>query len=734
MSNKVIYTLTDEAPMLATYSLLPIIQRFAKPMGIALELRDISVAGRILSLFPDYLTQEQRQSDDLTWLGELAKTPQGNIVKLPNISASVPQLTAAVAELQAAGYKIPDYNPNPTTDAEKEIKSRFSKVLGSAVNPVLREGNSDRRCAKPVKEMAKGVAKRSPAMKPYSKDNRSCVAHMKNGDFFGSEKSHIMKVADTVSIVLVPTEGSKTILKSGLKLEEGEVIDASVMSKEALCSFFEEELTDCKEKGLMVSLHLKATMMKISDPIMFGHMVKVYYKDVFAKHGDLFKELGVNPNNGLGDVYDKIRGHAKQGEIESDLLACYSSRPGLAMVDSSKGITNLHVPSDVIIDASMPCVVRDGGAMWNKDDKLEAVKCIIPDRSYSRFYGVALDDCRAHGQFDWKTMGHTSNVGLMAKKAEEYGSHDKTFEISTPGKVVVLGSDGAEIFSHPVAQGDIWRMCQTKDAPIKDWVKLAVTRARASQAKTIFWLDPERAHDRNLLDLATEYLKEHDTKGLDICFHSPVEAMRLTCNRARAGLDTVSVTGNVLRDYLTDLFPILELGTSAKMLSIVPLLAGGRLLETGAGGSAPKHVEQFLKEGHLRWDSLGEYLAVAIGFQELGRSSQDPKATLLGDTLMDAVGQWLREERTPGRRVGEPDNRAANFHLAKYWAAALAQKDSAWQPLADQLTQAEQQISKELIDCQGSPVDIGGYYKPDTDKVKAAMRPSSRFNEIIDAV
>merc|ERR1719334_261472 len=543
-----------------------------------------------------------------------------------------------------------------------------------------------------------------------------------------------MKVADTVSIVLVPTEGSETILKSGLKLEEGEVIDASVMSKEALCSFFEEELTDCKEKGLMVSLHLKATMMKISDPIMFGHMVKVYYKDVFAKHGDLFKKLGVNPNNGLGDVYDKIRGHAKQGEIESDLLACYSSRPGLAMVDSSKGITNLHVPSDVIIDASMPCVVRDGGAMWNKDDKLEEVKCIIPDRSYAGSYAACLEDCRENGQFDWTTMGHTSNVGLMAKKAEEYGSHDKTFEIAKAGKVVVKNSGGQELFSHDVEVGDIWRMCQTKAAPIEDWVKLAVGRARASGAKAIFWLDPLRAHDSHLMRIAKAALKSQDTAGLDIVFMSPVEAMQETCSRARQGLDTISVTGNVLRDYLTDLFPILELGTSAKMLSIVPLLAGGRLLETGAGGSAPKHVEQFLKEGHLRWDSLGEYLAVAIGFQELGAQTGDTKSSMLGDCLMEAVGTWLQNNKTPGRKVKEIDNRGSNFYLALYWANSLANKDSSWMPLADQLKEAEETIVKDLLDCQGPEVAIGGYSNPDTVKLTAAMRPSARFNEIIDAM
>jgi len=718
--------------MLATYSLLPIFQRFARPMGITLEKKDISVAGRILSYFPDFLTSEQRQSDDLAWLGELAKTPEGNIIKLPNISASVPQLVAAIAELQSQGYKIPDYNPNPSNEKEKEIKTRYAKVLGSAVNPVLREGNSDRRCAKPVKEMAMKQQKRSPAMKPWNKDNRSYVAHMTDGDFYGSEQSHIMKNSGSVNIVFRDSDGSETMLKENLKLEAGEIIDASRMSKKALTEFFEREISDCKAKNLMLSLHMKATMMKVSDPIMFGHMVKVYYKDVFSKHAVLFKQLGVNANNGLGDVYDKIRGHPMQGEVEADIQKCYDTRPKLAMVDSSKGITNLHVPSDVIIDASMPCVVRDGGAMWNKDDKLEDVKCIIPDRSYSTMYQACIEDCIANGQFDWTTMGHTSNVGLMAKKAEEYGSHDKTFEIAKSGTVIVRNEFGAEIFSHSVEEGDIWRMCQTKEAPVKDWVKLAVSRAKATGAMTIFWLDPARAHDRNLIDLATEYLKEHDTTGLDVVFKTPVEAMKETCKRARAGLDTVSVTGNVLRDYLTDLFPIIELGTSAKMLSIVPLLAGGRLLETGAGGSAPKHVEQFLKEGHLRWDSLGEYLATAIGFQELGSRVNDAKATLLGDTLMDAVGLWLNNNRTPGRKVKEIDNRGSNFYVALYWAECLAKKDSSWSTLAKSLKNSEEQILKDLIDCQGSNVDIGGYYHPNPTKAAAAMRPSSTFNNLMD--
>jgi len=734
MTNKIIYTLTDEAPMLATYSLLPVIQRFAKPAGITVELKDISLAGRILALFPDHLSEEQRQSDDLAWLGALAKTPEGCIIKLPNISASVPQLTAAVAELQAAGYKVPDFNPSPSTDAEKELKARYAKVLGSAVNPVLREGNSDRRAARPVKEMAMRQEKRSPAMKAYPPTSRSCVATMQGGDFYGSEQSVVMEAADTVSITLLGEGGQETVLKSGLKLEAGEVVDATRMEVARLNAFLEEELEDCRSKGLMVSLHLKATMMKVSDPIIFGHMVKVFYKAVFAKHRQLFQELGVNPNNGLGDVYEKIKGHAKQGEVEADLAATYTSRPGLAMVDSSKGITNLHVPSDVIIDASMPCVVRDGGAMWNKDDKLEEVKCIIPDRSYAGFYGACLEDCKANGQFDWKTMGHTSNVGLMAKKAEEYGSHDKTFEIQARGKVVVRGSAGGELFSHTVEEGDIWRMCQTKAAPIVDWVRLAVERARASGSKAIFWLDPQRAHDRNLTDLATEALKGLDTAGLDLVFLPPVAAMVDTCARARRGEDTISVTGNVLRDYLTDLFPILELGTSAKMLSIVPLLAGGSLLETGAGGSAPKHVEQFLKEGHLRWDSLGEYLATAIAFQKLGANTKDMVATQLGDSLMDAVGEWLVADRTPGRKVNQLDNRGSNFYVALYWAEQLAARDASWAPLAKELKSAEEQVVKEMLECQGSPVDIGGYFKPDTAKVTAVMRPSARFNEILARV
>jgi len=731
--SKIIYTECDEAPMLATYSLLPVIQRFAKPMGIEVEKRDISVSGRLIAHFPERLTPEQQIPDELAALGELAKTPEGNIIKLPNISASIPQLLECIAELQAKGYNVPDYPATPKTPEEEAIKATYAKVLGSAVNPVLREGNSDRRCAPPVKEHAKKITKRSPAMRPWKENGqRSCVASMSDGDFYSAEKSYIMPSAGSVKITLHGADGSTKVLKESLSLQAGEVIDATRMSIAALKAFLEAEIQDCFDKKLMMSLHMKATMMKVSDPIIFGHCVKVYFKDVFAKHGDLFAELGVNVNNGLGDVYDKIKGHPKQAEVEADIMATYETRPGLAMVDSNNGITNLHVPSDVIIDASMPNVVRDGGQMWNKDDKLEEVKCIIPDRSYSTMYDAIIKDCQANGQFDWTSTGHVSNVGLMAQKAEEYGSHDKTFEIAAKGTVVVTDDKGDTIFSHAVEEGDIWRMCQTKDAPIKDWIKLAVSRARATGAKAIFWLDPSRAHDANLIMLAQKYLAEMDTAGLDIEFAKPADACTLSCTRARQGLDTISCTGNVLRDYLTDLFPILELGTSAKMLSIVPLLAGGVLLETGAGGSAPKHVEQFLKEGHLRWDSLGEYLATAIGFQELGDRINSANSTLLGDTLMNAVGKWLNNNKSPGRKVKQLDNRGANFYVALYWAEELAAKDPAWAPLAKALADNEEQIVKDLIDCQGPPQDVGGYYKLDAAKAELAMRPSKIFNDLMD--
>jgi len=731
--SKIIYTECDEAPMLATFSLLPVIQRFAKPMGIEVEKRDISVAGRLIAHFPERLTPEQRIPDELAALGELAKTPEGNIIKLPNISASIPQLLECIAELQAKGYNVPDYPANPQNAEEEAIKATYAKVLGSAVNPVLREGNSDRRCAPPVKENAKKITKRSPAMRPWKENGqRSCVASMADGDFFSSEQSYIMPAAGSVKITLHQADGTAKVLKEGLALQAGEVIDATKMDTAALCAFFEQEIQDCYEKKLMMSLHMKATMMKVSDPIIFGHCVKVFFKDVFAKHGDLFAELKINVNNGLGDIYDKIKGHPKQAEVEADIMKQYETRPGLAMVDSNAGITNLHVPSDVIIDASMPNVVRDGGQMWNKDDKLEEVKCVIPDRCYSTMYDAIIKDCQANGQFDWTSTGHVSNVGLMAQKAEEYGSHDKTFEIPAKGTVVVTDDAGTTIFSHNVEAGDIWRMCQTKDLPIQDWVKLAVSRAKASGAKAIFWLNPARAHDANLIMLAQKYLANHDTTGLDIEFMTPAEACTVSCTRARAGLDTISCTGNVLRDYLTDLFPILELGTSAKMLSIVPLLAGGVLLETGAGGSAPKHVEQFLKEGHLRWDSLGEYLATAIGFQELGERTNSANSTLLGDTMMNAVGKWLENNKSPGRKVKQLDNRGANFYVALYWAEELAARDAAWAPLAKALKDNEEQIVKDLIDCQGPAVDVGGYYKVDQAMADVAMRPSKIFNDLMD--
>jgi len=730
---KIIYTICDEAPMLATYALLPVIQRFAVPMGINVETSDISVAGRIISHFPDYLTEEQRISDELSALGKLAKTPEGNIIKLPNVSASIPQLVEAIDELQSQGYKLPDFNPNPQSDEEKDVAARYAKVLGSAVNPVLREGNSDRRAAPPVKKNCQSVKKRNPPMHQWKDGSSSHVAHMSHGDFYDSEQSYIMSAPGSVKITLHGNDGQDVLLKEGLVLEKGEVIDATTMSTKALCEFFEQEISDCASEGLMMSLHMKATMMKVSDPIIFGHCVKVFFKDVFAKYANVFEELGVNADNGIGDVYDKIKGHPQEAEIERDLAATYETRPGLAMVNSDKGITNLHIPSDVIIDASMPNVIRDGGMMWNKDDALEDVKCIIPDRCYASMYGAIIEDCQANGQFDYTTMGHVSNVGLMAQKAEEYGSHDKTFQIPTDGKVVVTDEGSGEtIFSHDVETGDLWRMCQAKDAPIKDWVKLAVTRARASGDKAIFWLDPARAHDANLITLCKKYLADHDISDLDISFSAPTDAMLESCARARAGKDTISVTGNVLRDYLTDLFPILELGTSAKMLSIVPLLAGGVLLETGAGGSAPKHVQQFLEEGHLRWDSLGEYLATAIGFQELGARIEDSNSILLGETLMEAVGVWLENERTPGRRGGEIDNRGSTYYVALYWAQAMAERDTKWADLAQRLADNEKEITQDLIDCQGPPVDIGGYYKPDPVKATGAMRPSKTFNEIID--
>jgi len=727
------YTLTDEAPALATYALLPIIRRFTDSAGIQVECPDISLAGRILAQFPERLAGDQAMDDHLSALGDLAKTPSANIIKLPNISASVPQLTAAIAELQTKGFDIPDYPADPSTPEEQDAQKRYSKVLGSAVNPVLREGNSDRRVAAPVKAYAQANPHR---LGSWSSECKSHVSHMSEGDYYESEKSHIMSKAGGLRIELVPSGGSPVVLKEEVKVQEGEVIDGSFLSASKLEAFLEQELVKAKQEGIMVSLHMKATMMKVSDPIVFGHMVKVYYKAVFGKHQELFDKLGVNPNNGIGDVYDKISTlDAKtKKEVEDDIMAVYTQRPGLAMVNSSKGITNLHVPSDVIIDASMPCVVRDSGKMWNKDDALEDVKCIIPDRCYATMYQAVLEFCRKNGQFDVSTMGNVPNVGLMAQKAEEYGSHDKTFEIPEDGTIRVVDNASGEVYlDHEVGKGDIWRMCQTKDAPIKDWVRLAVSRARATGNPAIFWLDAKRGHDKSLIEKVNKYLPEHDTKGLDISIMPPVDAVNKSMERAIKSQDTISVTGNVLRDYLTDLFPILELGTSAKMLSIVPLLAGGGLFETGAGGSAPKHVQQFVQENHLRWDSLGEYLALAVSLEDLGDKTDNQKIKLLGETLNEATGKLLNNRKSPSRKVNQLDNRGSSFYIALYWAQAMANHDPSFKPLAEGLSSSEEGIVSELIECQGDEVDIGGYFKPDPEKVEAAMRPSKAFNDLIDA-
>jgi len=672
----------------------------------------------------------------LDWMGKLAKNPAANIIKLPNISASVPQLTAAIAELQAKGYPVPDYPMDPKTEQELDIQARYAKVLGSAVNPVLREGNSDRRAAKPVKAYAQ---KHPHKIGAWGKDSKSHVAHMSDGDFFSSEQSAVMEKLCSVRIELVTPEGTQ-VLKAKTSLLPGEIIDASTIRVKPLQEFYEQQLQSC-DKDTLWSLHLKATMMKVSDPVLFGHAVKVYYKSAFAKHAALFEELGVNVNNGLGDVYAKIQGHPKQAEVEADLMACYNERPQLAYVDSRKGITNLHVPSDVIVDASMAAAIRDSGRMWTKDDTLCDAKFVIPDRCYAGIYDVIVKDCQEHGALDVSKVGHTSNVGLMAAKAEEYGSHDKTFEIPADGKVQVVTRKGGQVvFTHDVSKGDIWRMCQTKDAPIQDWVKLAVVRARSSGAAAIFWLTEERAHDRNMIAKVNEYLKFHDTTGLDIRILAPEQAMQETLNRARQGLDTISVTGNVLRDYLTDLFPILELGTSAKMLSVVPLLAGGGMYETGAGGSAPKHVQQFAKEGHLRWDSLGEFLAMAVSLEDLSVRTGNAEAKILGTTLNDAVGKLMNSGKSPKRKVMELDNRGSHFYLALYWAEGLAnQTESAnlankFSAVAGQLKASEARILGELISAEGKPVDLGGYYSPDPFLTSQAMRPSATFNSIIDAV
>ncbi|WP_439880311.1 NADP-dependent isocitrate dehydrogenase [Pontibacter sp. MBLB2868] len=733
---KIVYTITDEAPALATRSFLPIVETFTKAAGIEVETKDISLAGRILSTFPENLTEEQKQSDDLAYLGDLAKTPEANIIKLPNISASIPQLNAAIKELQSQGYNIPNYPSEPKNDEEKDIKARYAKILGSAVNPVLREGNSDRRVADAVKQYAKS---HPHSMGAWSSDSKTRVAHMTKGDFYGSEKSVVADKATDVRIEFVDANGNTKVLKEKIALKEGEVMDSSVMHVDALNDFFEKAIAEAKEDNILLSLHLKATMMKVSDPIMFGHAVKVFFKDTFAKHAATFKELGVDPNNGLGDVYNKIQNLPadKRAEIEADLKAEMEKRPELAMVNSDKGITNLHVPSDVIIDASMPAAIRSSGKMWGPDGKLHDTVAIIPDRSYAGIYQEVIKFNKENGAFDPTTMGTVPNIGLMAQKAEEYGSHDKTFEMAEAGTVRVVDANGNTLMEQPVAKGDIFRACQTKDVAIQDWVKLAVTRARITNTPAIFWLDPQRAHDANLIKKVEKYLQDHDTNGLEIKIMSPVEAMRYTCERAKAGKDTISVTGNVLRDYLTDLFPILELGTSAKMLSIVPLLDGGGLFETGAGGSAPKHVEQFVEENYLRWDSLGEFLALAVSLEDLAYKTKNEKAEVLAETLNKANAEFLEKDKSPARKVGGIDNRGSHFYLAMYWAQALAEQNKnqelkdRFKKLAQELTDNEQKIINEQIAAQGKPVDIGGYYHPDADKASKAMQPSETLNRIL---
>ncbi|MCD9027826.1 NADP-dependent isocitrate dehydrogenase [Luteimonas sp. BDR2-5] len=736
---KIIYTLTDEAPFLATQSLLPIIEAFARPAGVAVETRDISLAGRILAQFPERLGEAQKIGDDLAELGALATRPEANIIKLPNISASVPQLKAAIQELQAQGYDLPDYPDTPKDDAERDIRARYGKVLGSAVNPVLREGNSDRRAPLSVKNYAR---KHPHRMGKWSADSKSHVAHMDAGDFYGSEQSATMDRAGSLKIELVGDDGSVTALRAPVKVQAGEIVDAAVLSRKALASFIDAQIEDAKALGVLFSLHLKATMMKVSDPIMFGVAVGEFYRDVLDRHADALAEVGFNPNNGIGDLYARIQSlpQDRQDAIRADIDALYAQRPKLAMVNSDKGITNLHVPSDVIVDASMPAMIRDSGGMWNAEGRLQDAKAVIPDRSYAGIYQAVIEDCKANGAFDPATMGSVPNVGLMAQKAEEYGSHDKTFQVPADGTVRVTDDAGNVVFEHKVEAGDIWRMCQTKDAPIQDWVKLAVTRARLSATPAVFWLDPARAHDAQVIAKVEKYLKDHDTSGLDIRILSPVEATQFSLARIRKGEDTISVTGNVLRDYLTDLFPILELGTSAKMLSIVPLMAGGGLFETGAGGSAPKHVQQFVEEDYLRWDSLGEFLALAASLEHLGNAYGNARATVLAKALDTANGRILDNDRGPARKVGGLDNRGSHFYLALYWAQALAAQDddaglkALFAPLAERLAAEEQAIVGELNGAQGKPVDIGGYYHPDLDKVGAAMRPSATFNAALKSL
>lgn len=738
-TSKIIWTEIDEAPALATYSLLPIVNAFTKAAGVTVEMKDISLSGRVIANMGEYLSPAQRIPDYLSELGDWTQDKACNIIKLPNISASVPQLIATVKELQAKGYALPDYPENPKTEEEKKVKGLYDKCVGSVVNPVLREGNSDRRCAPSVKNYAR---KNPHKLSDWSNTTKAHVAHMQGGDFYGNEKSVVMDNGGEIAIVLEGKDGSKTVLKDGLKTSAGEVIDGTFMSAKALRAFIAQEIENAKKDGLLFSVHLKATMMKVSDPIMFGHFVTVFFEEVFKKHGATFKELNVNPNFGLGDVYAKIAKlpEAKRKEIEADIQAVYGNRPSIAMVDSDKGITNLHVPNDVIIDASMPVVVRDGGKMWNSEGKLQDCVAVIPDRCYATMYQEIMEDCRKNGKLDVTTMGSVPNVGLMAQKAEEYGSHPTTFEIPADGTVKVIDKSGNCLMSFNVEKGDIWRMSRTKDVAIQDWVKLAVSRARATGAHAVFWLDANRAHDAQIIKKVEKYLKDHDTKGLTLKILAPREAMRYSLERIRKGEDTISVTGNVLRDYLTDLFPILELGTSAKMLSIVPLLEGGGLFETGAGGSAPKHVQQFQEEGYLRWDSLGEFLALGVSLEHLANVFGNAKAQVLADTLDQAVGGVLDNNKSPARKVGQIDNRGSHFYLALYWAQALAgqSKDSElkakFTPVAKALTENEAKINNELIGAQGKPQDIGGYYRPDAAKTAKAMRPSATLNTIIDAI
>ncbi len=744
MSNevgKIIYTKVDEAPALATYSFLPIIKGFTEAAGVTVETRNISLAGRIIANFPENLTESQRISNDLAELGELVKKPEGNIIKLPCISASMPQLKAAIKELQEQGYNLPNYPEDPQNEEEKKIKARYDKIKGSAVNPVLREGNSDRRVPGPVKNYAK---KNPHPMGEWTQDSKSHVAHMSSGDLRSNEKSTTITdaTAGDAKIEFVDQDGNIKVLKEKLALLNGEIIDATVMSQRALRTFLEEQIEDAKKKNVLFSVHLKATMMKVSDPIIFGHVVSVFFKDVFEKHASVFAELGISPNNGLGDLYAKIKNlpEEKRKEIETDIQKCYENGPKLAMVNSDKGITNLHVPSDIIIDASMPAAIRNSGRMWDSDGKLQDTKFVIPDSSYAGVYKETIDFCKKHGAFDPTAMGTVQNVGLMAQKAEEYGSHDKTFQIPGDGKVRVVAASGQTMLEHAVEEGDIWRMCQVKDLPIQDWVKLAVNRAKATKSPAVFWLDKNRAHDAQLIEKVNRYLKDHDTSGLEIHIMSPVEATRFSIERMKDGKDTISVTGNVLRDYLTDLFPILEVGTSAKMYSIVPLMNGGGLYETGAGGSAPKHVQQFLEEGHLRWDSLGEFLAIAVSLEHLSNTTNNDKAKVLADTLDQATAKFLLNNKSPSRKVNELDNRGSHFYLTLYWAQALADqtKDAELQTrfakLAKELADNEAKIIDEMNAAQGKPVELGGYYKPNIELVTKAMRPSATFNAAIESL